>query len=193
MMTSPHLNAFEITSESDAVKAAYGANAFGNGCLVARRLIEAGTPFVEVQRGGWDMHDSLWQRIEATAAEVDKGVSQLISDLKQRGLLDSTLVMVLGEFGRTPKINQRTPQVGRDHWARNFGMLLAGCGIAGGRCIGATSDNGEEITDSPVEVDDVFATICECLEIDPYKELYTPEGRPLRIVDEGVPLTQLMA
>ena len=192
LMTSRRLKAFTLEGEADATKQSYGAHAFGQGCLVARRLVESGVPFVEVQRGGWDMHQDLWQNIPRAAGEVDQGLSALVKDLKQRGLLERTLVVVLGEFGRTPKINQRTPNVGRDHWARNFNLLIGGAGIRGGQCIGKTSDDGMEIADRPVEVDDLFRTMCGSLGIDADKELITPEGRPLRIVDAGEPIGELL-
>lgn len=192
-MTSERLKAFQLQGEPEKIKNAYGTHAFGQGCLVARRLVEAGVPFVEVQRGGWDMHSNLWQNIPRTAAEADQGVSQLLKDLKSRGLLERTLVLVLGEFGRTPKINQRTPNVGRDHWARNFNLLISGAGIQGGRVVGQTSEDGTEIVDRPVEVDDLFRTMCVCLGIDADEELYTPQGRPLRIVDAGAPIQELLS
>jgi Protein of unknown function (DUF1501) len=192
LMTSVRLKAFETTSESAEVKAAYGASQFGQGCLVARRLVEAGVPFVEVQRGGWDMHESLWDKMGKTAPEVDQGVAQLIADLKQRGLYEKTLVVVIGEFGRTPKINQRNPAVGRDHWARNFNLLIGGGGIKGGVCVGKTSDDGSSITDRPVEVDDLFQTMAKVLGIDGTEELITPEGRPIRIVDQGTAVAELV-
>lgn len=192
MMASSRLKAFQTDPEKPEVKAKYGKSAFGQGCLVARRLVEAGIPFVEVQRGGWDMHENLWQRMPTNAGEVDQGLSALLEDLKSRGMLEKTLVVCLGEFGRTPKINQRTPEVGRDHWARNFNVLLAGGGIAGGQCIGKTSEDGQEIVDRPVDVDDLFRTFCHCLKIDADEEMITPEGRPLRIVDAGSPVKELL-
>lgn len=193
LMTSKRLKAFTLEGESDAVKLAYGKNAFGQGCLVARRLVEAGVPFVEVQRGGWDMHENLWQNMPRTAGEVDQALSTLISDLKQRGLLERTLVLCLGEFGRTPQINQRGPNVGRDHWARNFNLLIAGAGIKGGVCVGKTSDDGMEIAERPVSVDDLFQTAYTCLTIDPNEENYTPDGRPLKVVDGGAPVKELLS
>lgn len=193
MMASPRLKAFQTDAEKAEVKEKYGKSAFGQGCLVARRLVEAGIPFVEVQRGGWDMHENLWQRMPAAAGEVDQGLSALLDDLKQRGMLDKTLVVCMGEFGRTPKINQRTPEVGRDHWARNFNVLLAGGGIKGGQCVGKTSEDGMEIADRPVDVDDLFRTYCQCLKIDADEEMITPEGRPLRIVDAGSPVKEILA
>lgn len=192
LMTSERLKAFTLDGESDAVKQTYGAHQFGQGCLVARRLVESGVPFVQVQRSGWDMHANLWQNIPNAAGEVDQGVAALVTDLKDRGLLDRTLIVVLGEFGRTPKINQSTPGVGRDHWARNFNVLLAGGGLKGGVCVGATSPDGMEVTNRPVEVDDLFQTLCHSLGIDADEELITPEGRPLRIVDAGQPIPELV-
>lgn len=192
LMTSVRLKAFDISSEPDAMKQAYGPSQFGQGCLAARRLVEAGVPFVEVQRGGWDMHESLWEKMGKTAPEVDQGVSQLIADLKQRGLYEKTLVIVMGEFGRTPKINQRNPAVGRDHWARNFNLLIGGGGIHGGVCVGKTSDDGTTITDRQVEVDDLFQTMAKALGIDGAEELITPEGRPVRIVDKGTAISELV-
>ena len=149
-------------------------------------------PFVEVRKGGWDMHNSLFTRIKPAAGEVDRGVSALLRDLKQRGLLDRTLVIVAGEFGRTPKVNTKSPAPGRDHWARNFGMLMAGAGIQGGRVVGKTSANGQEVVDRAVSVEDLFQTICRAMKIDADKELYTPGGRPLKIVDGGKPISEIL-
>ena len=139
------------------------------------------------------MHNDLYKRIVGNAGEVDQGVSQLLIDLKQRGLLDRTLVICMGEFGRTPKINSRTPAPGRDHWARNFNALLAGAGIRGGQAVGKTSDNGQEISDRPVSVEDLFQTVCQALLIQADKELITPEGRPIKIVDGGKAVKELFA
>lgn len=189
LMTSSRLKAFTLEGESAETQDQYGRTPFGQSCLVARRLIESGVPFVEVQRGGWDMHQNLWQNMPNTAGDVDRGLSTLVTDLKQRGMLEKTLVICLGEFGRTLRINQTA---GRDHWARNFNLLLAGGGIKGGVCVGKTSEDGMEITDRPVDVDDLFQTICTCMGIDADEELYTPEGRPLRVVEEGLPVRELL-
>ena len=193
LMTSSRMKAFTLNGESEGAKQSYGKHAFGQGCLVARRLVESGVPFVEVQRGGWDMHQNLWQNMPKVAGEVDQGLSALIEDLKERGLLQKTLVLCLGEFGRTPKINNKSPEVGRDHWARNFNLLLAGGGIRGGVCVGKTSEDGQEISDGAVSVDDLFQTMCVCMGIDPDEELYTPEDRPVRIVDEGSPIREILS
>ena len=191
LMTSPKLKAFELEQESGSVQEAYGTSTFGKGMLVARRLLEAGVPFVEVRRGGWDMHNGIFDRMESTGADVDLGLSQLITDLKQRGMLERTLVICMGEFGRTPKINARTPTPGRDHWARNFNVFLAGGGIRGGQAIGKTDANGQEIIDRAVTVEDLFQSICKIMKVDADEELFTPGGRPLRIVDGGEPIGEL--
>ena len=193
LMTSPKLKSFKLDGEPAARQQAYGKNRFGQGLLVARRLIESGVPFVEVSKGGWDMHNRLFTRIKPAAGEVDRGVAALLGDLKQRGLLERTLVIVAGEFGRTPKINSKTPAPGRDHWARNFNLLLAGAGIQGGRGGGKTSANGQELVDRAVSVEDLFQTICHAMKIDADKELYTPGGRPLKIVDGGKPISEILA
>lgn len=191
LMTSSRLKAFTFEGESDKTRDQYGKNTFGQSCLVARRLVESGVPFVEVQRGGWDMHQNLWQNMPKFGPEVDQGLSALISDLKQRGMLERTLVICLGEFGRTPKINARGPQVGRDHWARNFNVMMAGAGTKGGVCVGKTSDDGMEIVERPVSVEDLFQTIYSRLSIDGSEEMYTPDGRPVKIIDGGEAVSEL--
>ncbi|MEQ9071640.1 MAG: DUF1501 domain-containing protein, partial [Gimesia chilikensis] len=185
MMTSPRLKAFEFDGESEDMQNAYGKNQLGQGLLVARRLVEAGVPFVEVRSTGWDMHSSIFRNMERRAADVDQGLSQLLTDLKSRGLLEKTLVLCMGEFGRTPKINARPPAPGRDHWVRNFNLLMAGAGIKGGQAIGKTDENGQEITDNPVQVEDLFQSMCKAMGINADMELHTPIGRPVRLVDGG--------
>lgn len=185
MMTSPRLKAFEFDGESEDMQTAYGKNQLGQGLLVARRLVEAGVPFVEVRSTGWDMHSSIFRNMERRAADVDQGLSQLLTDLKSRGLLEKTLVLCMGEFGRTPKINARPPAPGRDHWVRNFNLLMAGAGIKGGQAIGKTDENGQEITDNPVQVEDLFQSMCKAMGINADMELHTPIGRPVRLVDGG--------
>lgn len=189
MMASDRLKAFTLQGESEKTKANYGDHEFGKSCLTARRLVEAGIPFVEIQRGGWDMHNNLWQNMPKVAGEVDQGLSTLLTDLKQRGLLEKTLVICLGEFGRTPKLNNNG---GRDHWAKNFNLLIGGGGVKGGVCVGKTSSDGMEITERPITVDDLFSTLCTAMTIDPNEELITPEGRPLRIVDEGLAVSEIL-
>jgi uncharacterized protein (DUF1501 family) len=188
MVLSAKLKAFELGSEPDKVRDAFGRNGFGQGLLLARRLVETGVPFVEVRRGGWDNHGDLWRAVPNLAREVDTGLAGLIRDLKERGLLDRTLVVCMGEFGRTPKVNNRA---GRDHFPRAFSVLLAGSGIRGGQVIGKTNENGTEVSDRPVSVPDLFQTICKAVQLNAATEMITPLGRPVKIVEEGKPVTEL--
>ncbi|MFK7777053.1 MAG: DUF1501 domain-containing protein [Gimesia sp.] len=185
MMKSPRLKAFKFDDEPTNMQEAYGKSQLGQGLLVARRLVEVGVPFVEVRTGGWDMHNNVFKGMERRAPAVDQGLSQLLIDLKQRGLLDKTLVLCMGEFGRTPKINSRPPVPGRDHWVKNFNLLMAGAGIKGGQAIGKTDENGQEIVDSPVQVDDLFRSMCKAMQINADMELHTPIGRPVKLVEDG--------
>jgi len=190
LVQSAKLKAFDLTKESESVRKTFGSGGFGQGLLLARRLVEAGVPFVEVRRGGWDNHDKIFEQSPKNAAEVDPAMATLISDLKSRGMLDRTLVICMGEFGRTPKVNARA---GRDHWPNSFSVLMAGGGIRGGRAIGTTSADGMTIADRPVSVPDLFQTFCKSLAINPMTELMTPQGRPIKIVDEGAPIKELFA
>lgn len=192
MMTSDRLKAFKFDGEPKKLMESYGNSEFGRSLVIARRLVESNIPFIEVKRGGWDNHDYLWTRFPKQANEIDLGITALISDLKARGLFEKTLVIMLGEFGRTPRINdRRAPNVGRDHWSRNFNVALAGGGIKGGQVIGKTSDDGMEISDRPVEVTDLFRSLYKPFGIDPDEEYYTPAGRPLKIVDGGEVVSEL--
>jgi len=190
LVLSPDVKAFDLADESDEIKAAYGDTNFGRGCLLARRLVETGVTFVEVRHGGWDMHTDLWNRMKKNAGEVDPAFAALIGDLKQRGMLEKTLVVWAGEFGRTPKINPRT---GRDHYPRAFNVALAGGGVKGGQVIGATSEDGSTVEDSPVTVPDLLQSICRSLNVEAEKENMSPLGRPMKIVDGGEPVEQLFA
>ncbi|WZO98818.1 DUF1501 domain-containing protein [Isosphaeraceae bacterium EP7] len=180
MVLSPHMKAFDLATEDPKTRAAYGDTPFGNGCLLARRLVEVGVTFVEVRSGGWDTHTLL--DLSAKAAPVDAGASALIADLKSRGRLDTTLVVWMGEFGRTPKISARG---GRDHFPRAFSMALAGGGVKGGQVIGATTPDGSAVADHPVAVNDLLTSVFHSLKVDPTKENMSPAGRPIKIVDGG--------
>jgi hypothetical protein len=188
LVLSPKIKAFDLTQESDAVRDRYGRTEFGQGCLLARRLIEQGVTCVEVESQGWDTHDDNFARVKTLAGQVDPAFAALVADLKDRGLLEDTLVVWLGEFGRTPKINAKT---GRDHHPLSFNAALAGGGIQGGRVIGATDADGNEVQDRPVTVPDLFCTFCRALGIDPRKERVTALGRPLKIVEGGAALDEL--
>jgi hypothetical protein len=188
MILSPEIKAFELDQESAATRQAYGSSPFAAGCLLARRLVEAGVTFVEVVSNGWDTHDNNFERCKTLTASIDQPMAQLITDLEQRGLLDSTLVIWMGEFGRTPRINPRT---GRDHYPRAFSAALAGAGIRGGQVIGRTDTGGENVADRPINVNDLFQTFCKALRIDAAKENMSSIGRPIKIVDGGQPVDEL--
>ncbi|MEZ6058372.1 MAG: DUF1501 domain-containing protein [Planctomycetaceae bacterium] len=188
VVLSPQTSAFDISSEPDALKARYGSNDFGKGCLLARRLVEAGVTFVEVRMNGWDTHFDNASRCEDLSRQVDPAMATLITDLKDRGMLDRTTVVWMGEFGRTPRINGRD---GRDHFPRVFNVAMAGGGIRGGQVIGSSSPDGMEIADRPVSVPDLLSTFCKSLEIDPNHENMSPLGRPIKIVDGGTPVADL--
>jgi hypothetical protein len=191
---SPRLKAFDISQESAKDRERYGESPFGQGCLLARRLVEEGVPFVEVQSyhpkasAGWDTHKNNFEVTKYLVDWVDPGWAALLTDLKDRGMLEKTLVIWMGEFGRTPKVNK---DVGRDHQHKAFTVALAGGGIKGGRVVGETTADGAEVKDRPVTVPDLFSTFCQVLHIDPRKENSTPIGRPVKIVDGGTPVKEL--
>jgi hypothetical protein len=182
MVLSPRMKAFHLDEEPAMVRSAYGQTPFGQGCLLARRLVQAGVTFVEVRSNGWDTHQQVHDRVGKLAGDVDPAFASLISDLKLKGMLDRTLVVWMGEFGRTPKIN---PSAGRDHFPRVFSAALAGGGVKGGQVIGASSADGTEVKDSPVAVNDLLVSLCHSLKIDPHKENMSPLGRPIKIVNGG--------
>jgi hypothetical protein len=182
LMKSRDVEAFDLSKEAPEALAAYGASTFGKACLLARRLVEAGVPFVEVPFGGWDTHRDNFKRLRGHLSIVDQAMSALLGDLDARGLLESTLVIWMGEFGRTPKVNQNA---GRDHYAKAWTTVFAGAGVPGGQCVGRTDKLGAEVIDRPIAVPDFLATVCRLLDID-YSKTYTSNrGRPIRIVDKG--------
>jgi hypothetical protein len=182
MVLSPRMKAFALDDEPQALRSAYGETPFGQGCLLARRLVQAGVTFVEVRSNGWDTHQQNHDRVGKLSGTVDPGFATLISDLKQKGMLERTLVVWMGEFGRTPKINANA---GRDHFPRVFNVALAGAGVKGGQVIGTSSNEGTEVKDNPVAVNDLLRSLCHALKIDPAKENMSPLGRPIKIVDGG--------
>ncbi|MDB5391208.1 MAG: hypothetical protein JWM11_6854 [Planctomycetaceae bacterium] len=182
LMHSPKSKAFDISKEPDALRDAYGRNGFGDGCLLARRLVEQGVSFVEVQLGKWDTHVGNGKRVQSLSEQVDPAMSTLITDLKQRGLLDSTLVIWMGEFGRTPTVGKRG---GRDHYPRAWTSVMAGGGLKLGQAIGRTDKQGGTVEEGKVTAVDFMATVCKALEIDYTKEFHTAAGRPMRVVDKG--------
>lgn len=190
LMESPDLEAFDIRKESEATREAYGDDRFGQGCLLARRLVESGVRFVEVGLGGWDTHQANFVRAPERCDILDRGISALIADLEKRGLLNDTLIVVASEFGRTPRINQN---VGRDHFPKAFSGLLVGGGIAGGQKYGKTDETGENVIENPVDPADFNATIGYALGLPLNQVLYSPSKRPFTVAQNGKPLTQLFA
>lgn len=188
MILSPEMKAFDLDKEPASVRKLYGESEFGRGCLLARRLVQAGVTFIEVSLGNWDTHQENFERTKGLCGRLDQPLAALIQDLKSQGLLDSTLVLWTGEFGRTPRINGNQ---GRDHYPRAFTSMLAGGGVKGGQVIGKTDRGGDAATDKPVSVNDLLRTVCYGLGIDADKENMSNIGRPIRIVDGGQPVKEV--
>ena len=180
LMQSVGARAFNLQEESARVRDSYGRNIFGQGCLLARRLVERGVPFVEVGLGGWDTHQQNFDAVKRLNGIVDAGWSQLMTDLAARGLLESTTIIWMGEFGRTPRINQGK---GRDHYPNAWSAVLAGGGIKGGQAFGKTTDDGTRVEGTATSVPDLLATLCAALGVDHLKTNNSNVGRPIRIVD----------
>jgi hypothetical protein len=181
--------AFDISREPDAVRDAYGRNGFGQRALLARRLVEAGVPFITLYDGGWDHHSKLFDALKKRLPTWDQTVAALIHDLDQRGLLDSTMVIALGEFGRTPQINK---DGGRDHWSNAMSVLFSGGKTPGGQVIGATDRQGFAAVERVLSPESFTSTIYAKLGIDPGKILYAPNGRPSHLVSDPTPIKELM-
>jgi hypothetical protein len=189
LMRGPAAAAFDLDQESARLRDRYGRNLFGQGCLLARRLVERGVPFVEVALNGWDTHEQNFRGTRALCEVLDPGWSSLMDDLRDRGMLDSTTIVWAGEFGRTPQIN---PGLGRDHFAKAWTTVLAGGGVRGGQVYGRSSADGATVEGKPTDEKDFLATICRALGIDPARENVLKTGRPIRIVDAGaMPITEI--
>jgi uncharacterized protein (DUF1501 family) len=195
LMRSQAATAFDLEQEPAAVRDAYGRGRFGQGCLLARRLVERGVPFVEVSLGGfeanspgWDTHQNNFTAVKQLSDQLDAGWSRLMAELNERGLLASTTILWMGEFGRTPQINA---QGGRDHFPNAWSSVLAGGGIRGGQAYGQTSADGMTVEDNPVHAGDLLATLCAALGIDPLKQNTNAMGRPIKIA-EGQPIRDLL-
>lgn len=195
--SSESKQAFDITQESQETRSRYGNRTVGQSCLLARRLLEAGVPFVTVTDRGWDTHDNIFNRLKegftgGTVGKIpslDLAYSALLNDLSERGMLGETLVVLMGEFGRTPKINTNG---GRDHWPRVFSIVLAGGGVQGGQVIGASDTNGESPAARPVKPEDLAHTIYTLLGIDPGLELHTSDGRPVSVNKGGTLIQEVI-
>ncbi len=191
LMTSDQMKAFKVSEEPEEVKERYGTDGFGQGCLLARRLVEAGVPFVEVDLGGWDLHQNVHQTLSETKLpQLDKAMSALVEDLAQRELIQDTVVMWMGEFGRTPRINQNS---GRDHWARSWSVVVGGAGIKGGLAVGETNSDGTAVETEPFSSEDLMTTVCKGLGISTETTFTSKNGRPMKIAGGGKIISELVA
>ena len=191
LMTSEQMKAFRVAEEPQEVQERYGMDNFGKGCLMARRLVEAGVPFVEVDLGGWDMHNDIFNTLSNQRLPVlDRAMSALFEDLEQRGLIEDTAVMWMGEFSRTPRINGNT---GRDHWARSWSTVVGGAGMNGGIAVGATNADGTRVDTEPYTSQDVMASICKSLGISLETTFTSRSGRPMKIANSGKVIKELFA
>ncbi len=190
LMTSEQMKAFKVEQEPQAVKDRYGTDGFGQGCLLARRLVEAGVPFIEVDLGGWDNHGNIHQTLSTQKLpNLDMAMSALVEDLAQRDLLKDTAIIWMGEFGRTPRINQ---DAGRDHWARSWSVVVGGAGIKGGLAVGATNADGTEVETEPYSSEDLMATVCKGLGISLDVTYTSKNGRPMKIAGGGKLINDLL-
>ena len=180
---------FRLEEEPGKLRDAYGRNRFGQGCLLARRLLERGVSFVEVTLDGWDTHTNNFEQVKLLSETLDPAFSTLLADLKERGMLENTLVVWMGEFGRTPLIN---PQGGRDHFPNAWSTVLAGAGVKGGQTIGTTAKDGQTVADKPVAVADFLATVCTAVGVSPKTDNHTWDGRPIPLVKGGNVLEDLV-
>jgi uncharacterized protein (DUF1501 family) len=182
-------SSIDIHQEPASVRQRYGRTGLGQRALLARRLVEAGVPFVTLNEGGWDHHVDIFPKLEQRLPAVDAMLATLMDDLHERGMLERTMVVCLGEFGRTPKINERG---GRDHWSSAMSVLFAGGGTPGGTVVGATDRQGYSAVERVLSPENFVSTIYRKLGIDPNKILYTPEGRPVHLVSDPTPIRELM-
>ena len=191
LMTSQQMAAFKVDTEPQQVKDRYGDSNFGKGCLLARRLVQAGVPFVEVSMGGWDNHQGIFNTLrDQKMPQLDKAMSALIEDLDARGMLEDTVVMWMGEFGRTPRINGNG---GRDHWARSWSAVVGGGGLNGGLAIGETNDDGTEVVGESHSSEDLMASVCRALGISLETTFTSRNGRPMKIANSGSVIPQLFS
>src|SRR3954447_13449926 len=190
LLTSQQMKAFQVRSEKKEMTEKYGNNNFGKACLMARRLVEVGVPFIEVNSGGWDLHQGNFTSLQRKLPELDKAFSALMEDLKSRGLLESTVVMCMVEFGRTPRINGNA---GRDHFARAWSVVLGGAAIQGGRAIGKTSADGTSVEGDSHSSEDLMASVCQALGISLKTTFTAKNGRPMKIAGGGKVIPELFA
>ena len=190
LMRSTDLAAFDITQEPTDMTELYGDTSFGQGCLLARRLIENGVRYVEVSRGGWDTHSNNFERVQANCEDMDRAVGALLHDLDRRGMLSDVLVVLTSEFGRTPKINGGN---GRDHWPNAFSAMFAGAGIKGGTVYGRSDERAMRVAENPVKPEDLNATIAHLLGMEVNNVHYSPSGRPFKVAHDGAPIDNIIS
>lgn len=191
LMTSEQMEAFKVTKEPKEVQDRYGTDGFARGCLMARRLVEAGVPFVEVDLGGWDNHANIHATLKDQKLPVlDKAISSLVTDLEDRGLLQDTAIIWMGEFSRTPRINGNA---GRDHWARSWSVVVGGAGMKGGIAVGKTNEDGTSVETEPYTSQDVMASVCKALGISLETTFTSKNGRPMKIANGGKVIKELFA
>ena len=189
LMTSSQMDSFKVASEPEDVKERYGNTNFGRGCLMARRLVEQGVPFIEVGLGGWDNHNNIHATLRDTKLpELDQAMSALTEDLEQRGLLEDTAIIWMGEFSRTPRINGNA---GRDHWARSWSVVVGGGGMNGGIAVGETNSDGTRVETEPYTSQDVMASVCKALGISLGTTFTSNNGRPMKIANSGKVIKEL--
>ena len=189
LMTSSQMEVFKVSKETKEVQERYGNTGFGRGCLMARRLVEMGVPFIEVDLGGWDNHTDIFKTLQdQKLPELDKAMSALISDLNDRGLLQDTAIIWMGEFGRTPNINGNG---GRDHWARSWSVVVGGAGFKGGIIVGETSSDGKEVITEPYSSQDLMASVLKSLGISLETSFTAKNGRPMKIANSGKLIKEL--
>lgn len=190
LMSSQQMSAFRVQTESPEIRERYGDNNFGRGCLMARRLVEAGVPFVEVNLGGWDDHQNVFTSLQNNRLPMlDQGMSALVEDLTARGMLEDTAIIWMGEFGRTPRINGNT---GRDHWARSWSVVAGGGGLKGGLAIGKTNEDGTAVEGPSYSSEDVMASVCKAMGISLDTTFTSHDGRPMKIANSGRLITELV-
>ena len=191
LMTSKQMDAFKVNDEKPEVIERYGATGFGRGCLMARRLVEVGVPFIEVDLGGWDNHSDIHSTLsDNKLPELDRAMSALVEDLAARDLLKDTAIIWMGEFGRTPRINGNA---GRDHWARSWSVVVGGAGMNNGQAIGATNSDGTQVETDPYTSQDVMASICKALGISLSTTFTSSNGRPMKIANSGRVIKELFS
>lgn len=191
LMTSDQMTAFKVQQEPDPVQERYGKNNFGRGCLMARRLVEAGVPFVEVSLGGWDNHQNIFPTLKDNKLpQLDQGMSALMEDLAKRSMLDDVAVIWMGEFSRTPRINGNS---GRDHWARSWSAVVGGAGLNNGIAVGKTNEDGTRVEGTSYTSEDMMATVCNALGISLETTFTSQSGRPMKIANSGKLIKELVS